>query len=186
MSIIYPCQVSHCQIHCPCSFCSDLRKFRRQPCGQLGWRSQAALCHQACNRVQCKEHKILLGRLFNIKTDQFTIVTSRLTELRFALPYAGIPFSCIPCTQDLKEHQIYHLVSHTLCKFCRWETRSLGIKSAMGPVTSIAVYKDATELLEVSKEVTCATCYETFDKEKIRKKHEMFHHGGVKITLNVV
>ena len=72
MSIIYPCQVSHCQIHCPCSICSDLRKFRRQPCGQLGWRSQAALCHQACNRVQCKEHKILLGRLFNI-----TIVTSR-------------------------------------------------------------------------------------------------------------
>ena len=82
--------------------------------------------------------------------------------------------------------QIYHLVFHTLCKFCRWETRALGIKSAMGPVTSIAVYKDATELLEVSEEVTCATCYETFEKEKIRKKHEMFHHGGVKITLNVV
>ena len=54
----------------------------------------------------------------------------------------------------------------------------------MGPITSIAVYKDATELLEVSEKVTCATCYETFDKEKIRKKHERCTHGGAKLACN--
>ena len=158
MSIMYPCQFTHCQIHCPCS-----------------------ICHRACNRVQCKDHKILLSRLFNIETDQFTIVTSRHDELRFAVPFSGIPFSCIPCSRDLKEHQIYHLVPHTLCKYCRWQSRPLEIKSNMGPITSIAVYKDATELLEVSEEVTCATCYEN---EKIRKKHERCTHGGAKLACN--
>ena len=164
-------ELHRCQIHCPCSICSDLREFSNKPCGELGSRAQAAICHQTCNRVQCKEHKILLPRQFNSLTDHFTIVTGRQDELRYATAFPGIPFGCNPCSQDVKEHQIFHLVPHTLCKYCRFEMRPL----AIGTVTKLSDYKKATELLEFSEEVTCGNCFKTCVNERIRKKHELTH-----------
>ena len=67
MSVIYPYNMGHCQVHCPCSICSDLRRFQRKPCGELGWRNQAAICHQVYNNVQCKSAQVTHSKAFQSK-----------------------------------------------------------------------------------------------------------------------
>ena len=122
---------------------ANLRQFRRRPCGRLGMPQQAAICHQSCNRTQCREHKILLRRMYNSDTDQVTIVKSSLEKVRYGILHPGIPSSCKLCTQDVKEHQVFHLVSRTLCKFCRWEMRTMEWTEI--PVTTTSLYKHAFE-----------------------------------------
>ena len=82
MSLIYPCKANHCQIHCPCSMCCDLLRTRRHPYGKLGWNS--SICHQACNKVQCRDHKLLLRRDFNALTDHIQVLTNIPGQIRFA------------------------------------------------------------------------------------------------------
>ena len=118
----------------------------------------------------------MMRRRFNVQSDQFTLVTGRKDRLRFGVPHPGIPRSCKQCSRDVMEHQVYHLVPHTLCKYCHQVLRTLD-KGFKKPVTTMSAQKDASEWVQFSEEITCAICYKTFDTEAIRKKHEKLAHG---------
>ena len=114
MGLVYTCKLLRCAIHCPCSVCRDSRNTCKLQCG-------IEVCKE-CNS-QCTEHIVKLSRLFNAETDNFTMVTEQITKYKFAQPYAGIPVSCIQCSQDVMEHQILHLDFHMRCRYCRFEMR---------------------------------------------------------------
>lgn len=112
--LIYTCEFGQCTISCSCSICNI-----DQP-----------RCDDSCETVscghcsyQCREHDLKLPWTFNPKTDQFTLVTSKLNYFHYASPYAGIPSNCLACSKDGLEHQVLHLAEHTKCKFCRQEFR---------------------------------------------------------------
>ena len=113
MKLVYTCQFLGCCIECPCHLCTardDLCKSRHR----------RELCNK-CN-PQCTTHQIKVPYLFDPTTDLYTIVTEQIGKYRFAYGYAGIPSSCVQCSQDVLIHQMYLLVEHTSCKF---ETRAL-------------------------------------------------------------
>ena len=113
MGLVYTCKLLRCVIHCPCSVCTDSSNCKLQ--------CRAEVCPE-CNS-QCTQHIVKLPRLFNAETDHFTMVTEQIDKYKYAHPYAGIPVSCVKCSQDVMEHQIFHLVYHMRCRFCRFEIR---------------------------------------------------------------
>lgn len=145
-NILYTCSFLGCIIYCPCS-----------------------LCRNGC---QCEDHILLLPRLFDVTEDHFTMKTDKMDQYRHAIPHAGIPLSCISCTQDVLEHQSLHLVLHNKCKFCQHELRPLE-KSSM---TTYNHYKKAAESIRQTDDRTCSYCFFTCSDIYERKKHEATLH----------
>ena len=114
MSVVYTCQLHSCVIKCPCNVC------RATP-GDCCNSRQSRLNCKTCN-PQCSAHQITDPYTFNPSHDLYTIVTESMTKYRHAYGYAGIPKSCEQCVTDLSDHQVLHLVSHDMCRFCRFET----------------------------------------------------------------
>jgi hypothetical protein len=166
MGVIYTCHMSGwsgCVIYCSCSVCTKTRSHcqklhRKEPCSE-------------CN-TQCTTHQIMLSRIFDTETDQYSIITERITKYRFAHVYAGIPKSCESCSQDLLEHQVLHLVFHMRCRFCRFEMRPL----IEGNVISLDDYKEMDEVLKERDAKTCSVCLRISDDKLAREKHESVVH----------
>ena len=164
MSIVYTCTLEHCIIHCLCTVCIEKGPKCRTICGD-------SPCEE-CNS-QCLEHQLKISRLFDPASDHFTMVTDRIDQLRYVIPYAGIPACCEACTRDVREHQVLHHVFHGRCRFCRFESRPLNYIS--GGI-SLQSYKKAA-IKVVQKEMkTCAYCLTTLTDSFNRKVHEKTLH----------
>ena len=165
MGLVYTCQKSGCVIHCPCHICTDTM----HDCCKERHRSE--LCSK-CNQ-QCTIHKITVPHMFNPATDQFTFVTEKMDQYRFAYGYAGIPSNCANCSNDVLDHQIFHLVPHNLCRFCRYEMRPYEHRN----VLNLADYKKAEVCVNWQDGKTCSFCLMESKKDKYaREKHEATVH----------
>ena len=163
LKILYTCQLEKCIIHCPCSICSDGRpdcelKCRTKPCN-------------TCNR-QCTEHELKLFRLFNVKTDHFTMVTDNIDKYRFATPHPGIPVNCESCSKDVLEHQVLHLVLHMRCKFCRIDFRPFKNRLSLNK----RQLAKSDESLMKQDGRTCSHCFKICKNKKMMEKHEYNVH----------
>ena len=165
MGVVYTCELSKCIIRCPCYVCQDPRITCKRQC-------KSEVCRQCSS--QCTQHEIKLARLFNFKTDHFTLVSQNMTKYLFANPYAGIPLSCDVCSKDVLEHQVLHLVWHVRCRFCRFEMRPF----ERIPVVSITDYKLAERIVKNLDASTCSVCLLTSKDSNSRKKHEETVHEG--------
>ena len=117
-------------------------------------RHSSLLCSK-CN-PQCSAHQIRVLYLFDPTADLYTIVTEDMHEYRYAYGYAGIPRSCSDCAQDVLQHQIYHLVYHTFCRFCRYEMRAL--KLLLDNNFSMAEFKNSVMMINWRDLKTCSIC----------------------------
>ena len=163
MDIVYTCQYLKCVVHCPCSICCDRLPTCKRLCG-------TEVCED-CNQ-QCKQHEVRPPRAFDPATDCFTLVTDKLDKYRFAHPYAGIPSSCLSCSKDVLEHQLFHMVFHLRCRLCKYEARPFFYKD----VQNIDDFKKAARKVQLSDEKTCKICLVKYVDKSSRKKHEMSVH----------
>ena len=162
MAIVYTCNKQNCVVQCPCTVCND-EKYCKLFCRDM-------VCRE-CN-PQCLDHQIKLPRTFNPETDQYTLITNELEGYRYAIPYSGIPFDCTQCSVDLLEHQNYHLVFHTRCRFCRHDLRPFEQRT----ISTFKEYKDAMEVVDFSDDRTCEYCLVKSKNAIIRLKHEETIH----------
>ena len=105
------------------------------------------------------------------------MVTQKMDHYIFAHPYAGIPIGCVKCSHDVLEHQVYHLVFHLRCRFCRYEMRPFVYES----VVSLDDYKQADLEMKSVDNRTCSVCLQKCRDKFARKKHEEVVHEG-KVT----
>merc|ERR1719318_689340 len=165
MSMVYTCQLLKCVIECPCQVC----KLSRNVC----CKSRHSLdCCDSCN-PQCRTHSLWVPYMFEPATDQYTMVTDRMKEYRFAYGYAGIPSSCKQCSVDVLEHQVLHLVSHQLCRFCRFESRPL---EQFRGSKRLKRFKNAEQKLNSRDNKTCSICLKVFKDKYARQLHEKIVH----------
>ena len=165
MEIVYTCNLSKCVIFCACRICRDKTFCSKQV------HIKVETCRK-CSR-QCTIHALKMPRLFNVEVEMFTMVTEKVDEYLFAVPYAGIPKSCEVCKLDVMEHQAFHLVPHLQCKFCKHESRPFK-KS----VQTLSDYKKSLKLVESADEKTCGMCLQSFRSVYERMKHEKSSHDG--------
>ena len=165
MGLVYTCSYLKCVIDCPCHVCQDRSKNCKLQC-------RNEVCNQ-CNS-QCIQHEIKLPRLFNVDTDHFTMVTKKIDKYQFAYAYAGIPLSCDKCSQDVWEHQVFHLVFHKRCRFCRHEMQPFEQNSCF----SLEEYKKAEQILKTRADRTCSFCLVQCQDSYARSKHEGTVHFG--------
>ena len=162
-TLIYTCEFGNCSILCSCQICIN-NKFR---CEDSCTTSYCEDCSS-----QCREHDLKLPWTFNPKTDQFTMVTTKLIYFHFATPYAGIPSNCSACSKDVLEHQVLHLAVHTKCKFCRQEFRPYDKRS----VLTVSDFRRAELEMIKNEERTCQICFKKCEDKRARKKHEVKSH----------
>ena len=167
MSIVYTCNQLRCVVHCPCNVCNDNRNNCKMQC-------KTEIC-QHCNS-QCKEHGIKLPRVFDAKVDHCTLITQKMGMLQIGIAHAGIPLSCVSCSNDLLEHQSLHLVFHTRCRFCVHQMRAFTVLHR--GVVSIEDYKEAKSILKWSDARTCSYCLSKHQDAFARIKHENYVHEG--------
>ena len=163
MGIVYTCNIQKCIVNCPCSVCDDTKESCKLLC-------KDQVCKD-CN-IQCPDHQIQLPRLFNSETDQYTLMTNELGRYKYAIPYAGILTNCFKCTNDLLEHQTFHLVFHTRCRFCRNELRPFEQEN----ITTLVEYEYAESILKWSENRTCSYCLVECKDKVERLKHEETVH----------
>ena len=163
MGLVYTCQDGRCLVHCCCAVCMDQRTNCRNIC-------KMNICKNCSS--QCSEHKIKLERLFDAKTDQFTLITSRFDAHRYAVPHAGIPLDCEQCQQDLLDHQTLHVVFHMRCKFCRSATRPY--EAEIGG--SSLHYMDKEKEIRRREDISCEFCFNIFSDKYARIRHEKTEH----------
>ena len=167
MEIVYTCCKLQCAVYCPCAVCRDSRENCRMQC-------RAEVCRD-CS-AQCQKHSINIPRVFNFKTDHFTLVTRVVDRYQYAVPYAGIPLGCDQCARDVLEHQVLHLVWHFRCKFCKFEMRPFLTAS----VVSFKDYKSAVKLGVMLDDRSCALCKKVCKDKHAREAHEKNVHGSEK------
>ena len=164
LSVVYTCNLQTCKIHCPCSCCRDKISTCRAACKDF----PCSTCSS-----QCTEHKLRLPRLFNPETDQYTMVTDRIDCARYMNVHSGIPKNCANCRRDVMEHQIFHHVFHSRCKFCNLEVRP--IKNLTKDM-SLKSFKKACKFVHKMDEKTCSYCLKMLKGSYERKIHENLIH----------
>ena len=163
MGLIYTCNKMKCIVHCPCSLCNE-----EKTCALL---CRDIFCEKCSS--QCLNHQINLPRLFNSETNLYTLVLdSELNPDHFrvfpSIPYAGIPASCSDCEKDVLEHQIFHMVFHTRCRYCRNDLRPFVQRQN---IVNIIDHDDSEKLLNFTDERTCSFCLVMCQNKYERKKH---------------
>ena len=172
MCIVYTCQSGRCRINCSCSICMDKTVNCKLQC-------RMEICSNCT--CQCTIHKLKLPRTFNVETDQFTLVTNQTDVYRYAVPHAGIPKNCEQCRQDVIEHQIYHLVFHMRCRYCRHAARPLEYDASIIGHYSLEQKEKELDYLD---DRTCAACLKEFSHRYVRIRHEEKEHNGKEKTLS--
>ena len=166
MNILYTCKFHKCIIHCPCSICTDKRENCKFQCKM----KKCNICSS-----QCTEHELKMSRLFNVKTDHFTIVTENLDFFSYAVPHCGIPLNCEDCTKDVIEHQTLHLVFHLRCKFCLQLFKPFENEQ----IVTVSDFRSAENRVRREDSKTCSSCYLMFNDKAARKKHEYNTHSKI-------
>ena len=118
--------------------------------------------------------------MFDVTTDLYTIITNELDKYLFAFGYAGIPRSCIDCSEDVMQDQIYHLIYHPLCRFCSFEFRP--IEFLLRNVLRKFSFKKAVIFINSRDLKTCSTCLLEFKDKKARERHKaIVHHHAIQV-----
>ena len=164
-SVLYTCTSLGCTIECPCNICTDSENIRL--------RHRFGLCSK-CN-TQCGRHEIKVTYMFDVTTDVYTIITNELDKYLFAFGYAGIPRSCSDCSEDVMQHQIYHLIYHPLCRFCSFEFRP--IEFLLRNELRKFSFKKAVIFINSRDLKTCSTCLLECKDKKARERHEAIVHN---------
>ena len=166
MAVFYTCIFNKCLVGCACNLCINSQFECRQQC-------RGNPC-QDCY-PQCKLHRTELDRTFDINLHKFTVVSDDKKSSNYFVKHAGIPKDCLYCSKDLLDHQMFHFLSHQLCKFCL---------QLMAPIlnseilTSVEDYMKAKVGYSYHTNLTCAFCLKVFDKVIKRKIHEKTVHEG--------
>ena len=154
--MLYTCTRLGCTIECPCNICTE-------SCSK-------------CN-TQCDRHEIKVTYKFDVTTDLYTIITEELNMDKYlsVFGYAGIPRSCSHCSEDVMQHQIYHLVYHPQCRFCSFELRPFDflLINKSGRFS----FKKAVIFINLRDQKTCSTCLMECRDKKARERHEVIVHG---------
>ena len=166
MSVVYTCSKHQCVVHCPCSVCNDTRDTCKTICK-----------HNPCEdcNPQCTDHELKLPRLFDPSVDHYTMVTDQIDSFRHVVPHAGIPRSCDSCCRDVTEHQIFHMVPHLRCRFCRTEYRPFKMFEV---IVDVKTYKKSVMKVNRIDDSTCTFCLVRFKDGYERKNHEKHTHGN--------
>ena len=162
LEVVYTCQFNKCAIFCACSICND-----KTSCKEVCKEEVCSNCD-----IQCRVHRIGLPRSFDSETDQYTVLVHKSDGYFFMQLYSKIPKDCLTCVDDLLEHQVYHLVFHLRCKFCRHDMRVYYIKN----ILTVSEYEEAEKLLARKEDRTCECCYTLSKTKHTRKVHEERHH----------
>ena len=159
-NMLYTCTAFGCVIECPCNICTSSNIHSKL---------------QLAGALQCGAHQIKVSHMFDVTSDLYTLVTddSNTEKYRYAYGYAGIPSSCEVCSQDVLEHQIYHLVYHTTCRYCKFEFRPLEILLENNFEFD---YKDAVKFVDADDNKTCSVCLKKCKDKYARVKHENTVH----------
>ena len=163
MSIFYTCNQLKCSIMCSCKICTSTDKNCKLVCRNC-----------PCPRCipQCPKHRIGLDRAFDIAKHEYSIKAVANDQVKFVVKHTGIPLTCDDCSKDLIDHQTYHKIFHTRCKFC---------SQIMAPysfyhVIEIEEYWLAMKKVAKRADKTCSTCLKMFDKASNRRRHEETIH----------
>ena len=166
MNMLYTCTGHNCIIHCPCQICKDSRNNCKFHCREK-------MCNK-CNS-QCTNHDLKFPRLFNVETDQFTMVANEIRYFRYAVPHAGIPSNCESCKTDVLEHQTLHLIFHLRCKFCCQLFKPFEKEE----IVTLQDFNEADRNLLKKERQTCSICFKIFNSKEARKSHEKNIHKKV-------
>ena len=180
-TIIYNCEKGGCQVRCICVICNNPTLCStKQSCSE-------APC-KAC-KVQCGEHNIGIARMFDEEADLFTVIVRKgeatgqtklfkRENVKFK-KYAHIPKSCQACSKDLFDHQLYHKIFHSRCKFCRDD--SCFIENCV----TFADVKTTKKDVDTKDEKTCSSCFKVFASKYARKRHEYGAHNNGKVQCSI-
>ena len=162
---LYTCKFHKCIVLCPCTICSDPSK----SCNEDFSLMNCSKC-----KYQCQEHKVKLSWTFNHKEDHSTLIVSNSDFYHFAIPYAGIPLSCTSCSEDVLEHQIFHLTVHLKCKFCRQDFKPFENQLVSSSTDIVQCQQEVRD----KEDVTCSTCFRKSLDVASRIRHEKRSHGS--------
>ena len=151
--LMYTCDKKLCSIPCPC-------------------------CPCCTGSAQCNEHWLMHPDLFDEKvhaigirsTEEFCVDQTFFTK-SCIIKYSGIPIQCFPCSQDLLDHNIYHIDFHDKCKFCRHKVYKQFQETTEQLLASEKRHK------EYLKSV-CPYCDSKFCDPYFKSKHVEFQHEG--------
>ena len=165
MGIVYTCTQHRCSIKCSCKVCTSDRNECYKVCGQ--W---------PCQRCtpQCPKHRVGLDRAFNLSKHSYSIKADSNKVVKFMIKHTDIPIDCSECKNDLTDHQSFHRVYHSRCKYCRQLMAPYDYYSAK----TVEDYGAALEKIAFRGKVTCAVCLKMFDQPSNCKRHEVVVHGG--------
>ena len=99
------------------------------------------------------------GDSFNINVNYWKKCSSNIYK------YAGIPRTCLECTDNVFHHQAFHFVYRNSCKFCRVSRyRFDGVRTQEHFVRRLQILEDREEL-------SCYICYKIFSTGQDKKRH---------------
>ena len=93
--------------------------------------------------------------------------------------YADIPKNCKNCVRDFKDHEVFHKVIHSTCKFCRFQI------SRLKDSVSFTDIRETRNLMDLVEDDTCSICFKIFNRKYDRIIHEETAHGPVKVNCDV-
>ena len=132
-----------------------------------------------------------MPRTFNESENLFTIVTKNAKANRsdktIDLPkkncifvkHADIPKNCKNCLRDFQDHEVFHKVIHSTCKFCRFQI------SRLKDSVSFTDIRETRNLMDLVEDDTCSICFKIFNRKYDRIIHEETAHGPVKVNCDV-
>ena len=164
--IIYTCTKSCCIFPCLCKGC-------------------------VLAEVECSEHTILHPHFFNPDEDFFTVrngdtlnITGNTGNITFSnsmqkgyemiydvYRYAGIERICLICTDDNFQHQAFHFVYHSHCKFCR------ASRHRIEGVLTHDHFLIRFENRRYEELLSCHFCFKIFSSVQYKKMHVKNSHG---------
>lgn len=158
-SVTYTCIKNMCVFPCLCQIC-------------------------VLDKNQCNKHSILHPGYFEAKNDWYTVRNGDSFNINVndwkkcssnIYKYAGIPRSCLECTDNVFHHQAFHFVYHNSCKFCRASRyRFDGVRTQEHFVRRLQILEDREEL-------SCHICYDIFSTGQDKNRHiDIVHFKDVK------
>ena len=166
MSIVYTCSQLKCSVNCSCKVCTSERYKCYKVCGQ--W--PCIQCTSQCP----KHHRVGLDRAYNEEEHSYSIKAESIKAVKFMVKHTDIPKDCNDCQDDLMDHQTFHRVFHSRCKFCRQVLAPYDYYD----VQTVEDYGTALEEISFRGKLTCAICLKMFMQPSDSKRHKQTVHGG--------
>ena len=165
LTLVYPCNIGMCSIHCQCNLCKNTR---HMICSLVNHKKHMEHFDIDClvqKNSQCQEHWVTHPDNFNREEDIFVeknlffhngeLVDQPRNHTLEKIKFAGIKKKCIPCRENIYDHFKNHLDIHPCCKFCSFQ---------------LATLKDSRYWEKV-----CNTCGKVFDRKKSLNWHKKIH-----------